>query len=83
MWESEGNLLLRHFTGSAWEGPETVLTASSRSKGYYPNLKLGASADRIEWAATNCSGSPYRLMVGWRFASMPEGHTVFLPIIMK
>jgi hypothetical protein len=31
MWESEGNLLLRHFTSSTG-GAETVLTANSRSK---------------------------------------------------
>ncbi|HKZ82931.1 MAG TPA: S8 family serine peptidase [Anaerolineae bacterium] len=83
MWESEGNLLLRHFTGSVWEPAETVLTATSRSKGYYPNLKLGASADRIEWAVTNCNGSPYRLMVDWRSVSEPVGPRVFLPLIVK
>jgi thermitase len=83
MWESEGNLMLRHFTGSVWEPAETVLTATSRSKGYYPNLKLGASADRIEWAATNCSGSPYRLMVESRPVSGLTNYKVFLPLIVK
>ncbi len=83
MWESEGNLMLRHYTGSVWDPPETVLTATSRSKGYYPNLKLGAGGDRVEWAATNCSGSPYRLMVDSRPVSGLTDYKAFLPLILK
>ncbi len=66
MWESSGSLFLRHYTGSAWDPAETVLVAGGLSKGYYPNLKRGASGGRVEWAATNCHGAPYRLMVDSR-----------------
>jgi len=68
MWESGGSLFLRHYTGSTWDAAETVLAASGLNKGYYPNLKLGASGGRVEWAATHCSGAPYRLMVDGRAA---------------
>ncbi len=68
MWESGGSLFLRHYTGSIWDPAETVLAASGLNKSYYPNLKLGAGGDRVEWAATHCSGAPYRLMVDGRAA---------------
>ncbi len=61
MWESGGSLSLRHYTGSAWDPAETVLSATGVNKGYYPNLKLGTSGGRVEWTATHCSGAPYRL----------------------
>ncbi|MBI3969860.1 MAG: S8 family serine peptidase [Chloroflexi bacterium] len=60
-WESGGSLFLRHHTGTAWDPTETVLAATGLSKGYYFNLKLGASAEKVEWAAANCSGAPYRV----------------------
>jgi thermitase len=84
MWESEGNLLLRHYTGAAWNTAETVLTATGRSKGYYPNLKLGARGNRLEWAATHCSGAPFRLLIGSRpIAGAPLDRIVYLPLILK
>ncbi|HEY8476447.1 MAG TPA: S8 family serine peptidase [Chloroflexota bacterium] len=72
MWHSNGSLLLRHYTGEAWEAQETVLAASALSKGYYPNLKAGTGGRRVEWVATHCSGAPYRLVVDGRsIASTP------------
>ncbi len=73
VWESGGSLMFRRYTGSSWDLLETVLPGSGRSKGYYPNLKRGASAGLVEWAATNCSGAPYRLMYGSRaLADLPS-----------
>jgi hypothetical protein len=68
MWETSGSLFLRHYTGSTWDPTETILAATGLNKGYYPNLKLGASSDRVEWAATHCSGAPFRLIVDGRAA---------------
>jgi thermitase len=68
IWESGGNLLLRRYNGGGWDATETVLAATIGSQGAYPNLKLGIAGDRVEWVATNCSGAPYRLMVGARSA---------------
>ncbi|HSR33108.1 MAG TPA: sialidase family protein, partial [Anaerolineae bacterium] len=66
LWENEGSLLLRHYTGAAWEPVETVLEGSSLSKGAYSNLKLGTRGERLEWVFTQCSGSPFRLVVDGR-----------------
>jgi thermitase len=85
LWESEGSLLLRHYTGEAWAPAETVLQGSSLSMGYYPNLKLGASGERLEWVFTHCSGSPFRLVVDGR--PVPPGPTppvsIYLPIVLN
>ena len=85
LWESEGSLLLRHYTGEAWAPPETVLQGSSLSMGYYPNLKLGASGERLEWVFTHCSGSPFRLVVDGRPVTpgpAPLG-SIYLPIVLN
>ncbi len=84
MWETEGSLLLRHYTGSSWDPAETVLAATGRSKGYYPGLKLGTGGDLVEWAATHCPGAPFRLMVDARsIFGGPVGHKVYLPLVAK
>jgi len=66
LWESEGSLLLRHYSDAAWESAEMVLEASGLSKGSYANLKLGTGGGRVEWVFTHCSGSPFRLIVDGR-----------------
>ncbi|NLS76209.1 MAG: S8 family serine peptidase [Chloroflexi bacterium] len=60
-WEDAGSLWWRRYTGDGWDSPEQILTASSLSKTYYPNLKLGTSGGRVEWVATHCNGAPFRL----------------------
>lgn len=63
MWVGNGNLTMRHYTGSTWEPAETL------GSGTYPSLKLGASGGQVEWAATYCSGAPFRVGAGGRSAS--------------
>ncbi|HLE14791.1 MAG TPA: S8 family serine peptidase [Anaerolineales bacterium] len=62
VWENGDNLLLRHYTGSAWEPAQTVLSGNALNNGNYPNLKLGTSAGRVEWVYTACNGAPFRLV---------------------
>ena len=64
MWENGGSILMRHYDGSTWEPAQTLLPANSFSKGYFPNLKLGTSGERLEWVYTHCSGAPFRLEYG-------------------
>jgi thermitase len=84
LWESEGSLLLRHYMGGAWAPAETVLQGSSLNVGYYPNLELGASGERLEWVFTHCSGSPFRLVVDGRPVTPgPPPVSIYLPIILN
>jgi PKD repeat protein len=69
LWEDDGSLWMRHYTGSLWEPKSPVLTSTVLFKGYYPNLKLGTSEGLVEWVANACNGAPFRLMVD----SMPSG----------
>ena len=64
-WVSDGDLWLRHHTGSAWEAAEIA------GQGGYPSLKLGTGATLVEWAATHCSGAPFRLVFGARDETAP------------
>jgi hypothetical protein len=84
LWESEGNLLLRHYMEGAWAPAETVLQGSSLNMGYYPNLKSGASGERLEWVFTHCSGSPFRLVVDGRPVTPgPPPVSIYLPIVLN
>ncbi len=67
MWESGGQLSMRHYTGEVWENPEGL------GAGNYPNLKLGTSGGVVEWTATHCSGAPFRMMYGnhWLAPNQP------------
>ena len=67
LWESGGNLVLRHWTGSGWEAAETL------GAGNYPNLKLGTGGNAVEWANTHCSGAPFRLTSGSRSLGPVDG----------
>ena len=53
--------------------------------GYYPNLKLGASGEQLEWVFTHCSGSPFRLVVYGR--PVTPGPTppvsIYLPLVLN
>ncbi len=85
IWESEGSLLLRHYSGGTWAPAETVLQGSALSKGYYPNLKLGTIGERLEWVFTHCSGSPFHLVVDGRPVTpgpTPPG-LIYLPIVLN
>ena len=62
IWENDGSLLLRHYTGSSWEPAQTVLPGTGLFAAHYPNLKLGSSAGWIEWVSTACNGAPFRLI---------------------
>ena len=84
-WESEGSLLLRHYSGGTWAPVETVLQGNSLNKGYYPNLKLGTSGERLEWVFTHCSGAPFRLVVDGQPVTpgpTPPG-LIYLPIVLN
>ena len=62
IWEVDGSLMMRHYTGTVWEPAQTLFTANSFDKRYYPNLKLGSSGGMVEWASTSCCGAPFRLV---------------------
>jgi subtilisin family serine protease len=71
-WENNGSLLLQRYTGSSWDSAQTVMAGSGLCKAFYPNLKLGTSAGRVEWVTGVCPGSPYRMLVdGQALADMP------------
>ncbi|MEJ2732851.1 MAG: S8 family serine peptidase [Anaerolineae bacterium] len=71
-------------TWGAWAPAETVLQGSSLNVGYYPNLELGASGERLEWVFTHCSGSPFRLVVDGRPVTPgPPPVSIYLPIILN
>ena len=78
IWDLDGSLLMRHYTGTTWEPAETVLSGTGLNKAHYPNLKLGTTGDRVEWVYTACSGAPFRLdLAGIPLApSVPPSPTV-------
>jgi hypothetical protein len=66
LWESGDDVSMRHYTGSVWEAAEVVVDGSALGRQDYPNLKLGTSGGRVEWAATHCCGAPFRVVVEGR-----------------
>jgi thermitase len=52
LWDRSSNIVMRHYTGSAWEAEEDLGT------GTYPNLKAGIDGNLLEWVVTRCS-APY------------------------
>jgi hypothetical protein len=69
VWKNGDNLMMRHYTGSAWEPAQTLHAGNALDNRSYPNLKLGTSSGRVEWVSTGCSGGPFSLVTG----SQPAG----------
>jgi thermitase len=63
VWEQDDNLMLGHYTGSAWEAPETLVPGNGLNSAHYPNLKLGLAGENIIGAHTSCSGAPFNLVI--------------------
>ena len=79
IWEQDGGLWWRHYTGSGWDSAEAILVAASRNKSYYPNFKLGASGGAIEWVTTHCSGAPFLVTYNQKaLADMPVSYPLAL-----
>jgi subtilisin family serine protease len=79
IWEKDGGLWWRHYTGSGWDSAEAILSATSRNKSYYPNFKLGASGEVVEWVTTHCSGAPFLVTYNQKaLAEMPVSYPVRL-----
>jgi protocatechuate 3,4-dioxygenase beta subunit len=68
LWDSAGNLSLRHYTGTTWDPAENL------GLGSYPNFKLGTSGDSVEWVSTQSSCAPYRLMLASRTIGPVDAH---------
>jgi PKD repeat protein len=66
IWEDDDNLHMRHYTGSVWEGKETLPLPANLSKGIRPNLKLGTSGNLVEWVTNYCPATPFQLVVASR-----------------
>jgi thermitase len=76
MWQDNGDLKMRHYTGTVWEPADTVWDESEvqpagydKPAAYYPNLALGTSSGRLDWVFTTCKGAPYELWYGGRSVS--------------
>jgi hypothetical protein len=61
MWEEDGSVKMRHYTGSDWESAETLTDPAQDYGGYYPNLKLGVEDGQLAWVYTACH-TPYGLL---------------------
>ena len=69
VWEQDDNLMLGHYTGSAWDTPETLVAGTGLNRPHYPNLKLGLAGENAIGAHTSCAGAPFSLVID----SIPAG----------
>jgi thermitase len=69
VWEQDDNLMLGHYTGSAWDAPETLLAGNGLNQAHYPNLKLGLASENVIGVHTTCTGAPFSIV----FDSIPAG----------
>jgi thermitase len=58
VFDFNGQLYKRHYDGTTWQAKEKI------GPGTYPNLKLGAGDNRVEWVYTTCNGSPFDIAYG-------------------
>lgn len=76
LFEVNNELFMRYYDGSTWFEKESV------GPGNYANLKLGTSADRLEWVSTQCNGSPFLIGYDWASAeAQPTPTDHHIPLV--